>query len=212
MNKGKKIIISIIAAIIVIIIGIVGVYFASFSPKVATTPLTANISLNTGDLLKDIIPDHFSFNSNGLNMSTSASFTAQQLTDIAILGVKNNDTVKKYINGLKFEIDGKYIDVFADTNFYGIPVEEKVVLEPFVQNGKAAMHFVSCNVGFIKVPQSLIFSKLKNTANITIDEATGNIVISPSNMKQIIVTKFATNGDKLDFDIKADISFKGLNL
>ena len=94
MSKGKKILVTILAIIATLIIAVVVTYYVSFSPKVATTPITSNVQINELQLAKKFIPKDVDLSLKGISATSDAQFSAQELTELAIYAVNQSPEAK----------------------------------------------------------------------------------------------------------------------
>ena len=207
MSKGKKILATIISIIIAIIIGIVITYFVSFKPKVATTPITTNIQINELDLIKKFIPTNVDLSLKGISATSDASFSEKELTDLAIYAVNQSPEAKKYVTGLKVSIEGNDIVIYVTAKEKGIPFEIKLIFEPSAKDGMGIFHYVSGNVGFIKIPKDIIFEKLINNSLVQFDKNRGDIILHFAKVHQIKIENIYIKENNINIIFKGNVNF-----
>ncbi|WP_297520798.1 hypothetical protein [uncultured Clostridium sp.] len=207
MSKGKKIIISILAILVALIIAVVVTYYVSFSPKTPTTPITNNVQINELALAKKFIPKDIDLSFKGISATSNAQFSAQELTNLAIYAVNQSPEAKKYVTGLEVKITDGNIVIYVTINYKGIPLEGKLIFEPYAKDGKGLFHYVSGNVGFIQIPKDLIFNKLENNSVVQFDKTNGNIVLYFNNIKQIKIENIYTKEDNINIVFKGNLKF-----
>ncbi|MGL4762838.1 MAG: hypothetical protein ACRCWG_15555 [Sarcina sp.] len=206
MSKGKKILVTILSIIVALIIATIITYYVSFSPKVATTPVTSNIQINELNLIKKFIPTDVNLNLKGITAKSDAQFSSQELTDLAIYAVNQSPEAKQYVTGLQVKIlDGNVI-IYITVNYKGIPFEGKLVFEPYAKDGKGILHYVSGNIGFIQIPKNIIFNSLVDNPIIHFNKTVGDIILHFDNLGQIQIENISTKDDNIDIMFKGSIN------
>ena len=191
MGKGKKILIGLISIIIILIIAVIGIYFVSFRPKVETTPVNGTVHVDTVAIAKKFIPSDIKINKNGVSATSNVKLNSSELTNLAAYAVSKSPTATKYITGLKVATS-----------------QAKINFSVKSENGSAVLHYDGGKVGFISIPKSLIFDKLKSNNYIHIDKNNGDITINPQEIKGLNIKDISVN--KSDLDIQLNEKIKSL--
>lgn len=205
MGKGKKILTSIIIIIVVLILAIVGIYYVSFRPKVETTPVSANVPVNVAAIAKKFVPSDISLSSNGISATSNVKLTSPELTNLAAYAVSKSPSATKYITGIKVSPENNNLDVYVTGKLDNVSSQAKLTFSVKSQDGSAVIHYEGGKVGFLSIPQSLIFDKLKSNDAITVDKAKGDIIVNVEKLKGLSVTNMSVNNSELDIDLNAKI-------
>lgn len=204
-SKAFKVIISIIVVILIIVFGSLFTYEAYFAPKVPVTSIDTTIEVNPLELALKLLPNKVDLSLNGVKVNSNIELTENQLTDFAILAIQNNQEVQKFVNGLKFNINNNKVTLYVKFTYGGIPLEAQLNFNCLSQNGQAIIHYESGNIGFIKIPASVIFNRLKSNEFITVYPNDQNIALNFKSVKNISINSFTVNGNKLDIGLEASL-------
>lgn len=209
MGKGKKILIGLISIIIILIIVIVGVYFVSFRPKVETTPVNGTVQVNTVAIAKKFIPSDIKLSKDGVSATSNVKLNSSELTNLAAYAVSKSPTATKYITGLKVATDNNNkLVVYVTGKLNNIPSQAKIDFSVKPENGSAVLHYDGGKIGFLSIPKSLIFDKLRSNDYIHVDRSNGDITINPQEIKGLNISNISVN--KSDLDIQLNEKIKSL--
>lgn len=206
MSKLMKILTSIVVIILIIIGLVIGTYYVSFKPQVATTPISQNVEQQEKELLKKFIPNKLDLSLTQLSADSTATLSDTDLTSLFIIAARQIHSDKIEITGVKAQVDGKYINSYIEFMYKGIPLEAKLVFEPSAQNGKGILHYVSGNVGFISIPKDLIFEKAIDNSMIQFDKSADNIILSFKDLPDLKIQSFQTKNNELEISFKATVN------
>ncbi len=204
-SKAFKVIVSIIVIILIILFGSLFTYEKYFSPKVPVTSIDSTIEVNPLELALKLLPNKVDLSLGQLKLNSNIELTENQLTDFAILAVQNNQEIQKFINGLKFNINDNKVTLYVKFTYAKIPLEAQLNFTCLSQDGQAIIHYESGNIGFIKIPASVIFNKLKSNEFITVYPTEQNIALNFKSIKNISINSFTVNGNKLDIGVETSL-------
>ncbi|MFR5265530.1 cytochrome c oxidase assembly factor Coa1 family protein [Clostridium sp.] len=206
MGKGKKILIGLISIIIILIIAVIGIYFVSFRPKVETTPVNGTVHVDTVAIAKKFIPSDIKINKNGVSATSNVKLNSSELTNLAAYAVSKSPTATKYITGLKVATDNNnHLVVYVTGKLNNIPSQAKINFSVKSEDGSAVLHYDGGKVGFISIPKSLIFDKLRSNNYIHIDKNNGDITINPQEIKGLNIKDISVNKSDLDIELNEKI-------
>ena len=205
MNKPMKIFTSIIIAILIIIGLVIGTYYVSFKPQVATTPITQNVEQQEKELFKKFIPNKIDLSLTQISADSTATLSDTDLTNLFIIAAKQIHSDKIDLVGVKAQVNGEYINCYFEFKYKGIPFEAKLVFEPSCENGKGILHYVSGNVGFISIPKDLFFEKATDNSIVQFDKSAGNIILSFKDLPDLKLQSFQTKNNELEISFKATV-------
>lgn len=209
MGKGKKILIGLISVIIILVIVIVGVYFVSFRPKVETTPVNGTVQVNTVAIAKKFIPSDIKLSKDGVSATSNVKLNSSELTNLAAYAVSKSPTATKYITGLKVATDNNNkLVVYVTGKLNNIPSQAKIDFSVKPEDGSAVLHYDGGKIGFLSIPKSLIFDKLRSNDYIHVDKSNGDITINPQEIKGLNISNISVN--KSDLDIQLNEKIKSL--
>lgn len=209
MGKGKKILIGLISVIIILVIVIVGVYFVSFRPKVETTPVNGTVQVNTVAIAKKFIPSDIKLSKDGVSATSNVKLNSSELTNLAAYAVSKSPTATKYITGLKVATDNNNkLVVYVTGKLNNIPSQAKIDFSVKPEDGSAVLHYDGGKIGFLSIPKSLIFDKLRSNNYIQVDKSNGDITINPQEIKGLNISNISVN--KSDLDIQLNEKIKSL--
>lgn len=201
---NKKILIAlgvILLTILLVVFSIIGVYYFYFSPKVTTTPITKEITLDNKTLIKKFLPNNFNISFTEVYVESDTIFSEEELTDLFILSINEVEELRDIVTGLKVDINDKYIDFYIQYKIKDIPLESKLTFTCKAENGAAIFHYEKGNIGFFDIPKEVLFSKPIDSSIIDLNSPNGDIILAFKEIKQIDVQEATTipNGIKLVF-------------
>lgn len=205
MKKGKKILTSIIVIIIILILAVVGIYFISFKPKVQTTPVSGNVPVNVAAIAKKFIPSDIKLTSNGINATSNVKLTSPELTNLAAYAVSKSPAATKYVTGVKVATENNKLAVYVTGQLHDVSSQAKLNFSVKSQDGSAVLHYEGGKIGFLSIPQSLIFDKLKSNNYITVDKANSDIIVNVKKLKGLSITNMSVNNSDLDIVLNSQI-------
>lgn len=207
MKTGKKILIGIISIIVILIIIICGVYFVSFRPKVETTPVNGTVHINPISIAKKFIPSDIKISNEGISATSDVKLTSPELTNLAAYAISKSPTATKYVTGVKVDTDdNNKLVVYVTGKLNNIPSQAKVDFSVQSKDGSAVLHYDGGKVGFISIPKSLIFSKLRDNNYIQVNENDGDITINPQKIKGLNIKSISVNKSDLDLQLNENIN------
>lgn len=211
MSKGKKIGLSIIIAIILIIITLVGTYFVSFKPSITTTPVSQNLNINKIKLLQEIIPDDIHLNASGITATSNIKLSSNDLTNLTAYALSTSPTAEKYIKGVLIRFDNNKLVLYTTIEYWGIPVQAKIILVPSAKDGTGVLHYESGTVGFLNLPENYIFNTLSAALSdnnyIQINPNTKDIIINFKTLQQLKIKDFKISNDTIDLTLDGRLNF-----
>lgn len=203
----KKIFITLLIFIVAIVIGLFTVYHFYFKPTVQTTTINTNVQINESQLIKKFMPNDINLSFTEVSASSETLFSAQELTDLSIIAINEIPEAKKYVTGVKVDINGQFVDLYLSLKAYGIPLEAKLIFEPSAKDGKGIFHYVGGKLGFFNIPKDLIFNNVTDTSVVQFDKANDNIILSFKTITALKVEQFSTSGNNLKIVFKATLKF-----
>lgn len=207
MHIFKKIIATLFILIVIILIALFAIYHFYFKPTVETVPLTQNVQINESAFINKFLPKDIDLSFTQISATSNTVFTEKELTDLAIVTINEMPKVKEHINGVKVDINGKYVDIYLSAKKYDIPFEVKLVFEPLAENGKGIFHYISGNLGFFNISKDLIFNNVSDTSVVQFDKANSNIILSFKSIDALKIEQFSTSDDSLKIVFKATLNF-----
>lgn len=207
MEKKKRNFILIpIIIIIALILGTFALYKYSFEPKVPVTPITSEVKVNPLDMAIKLIPNKLNFSSNEIITKSNIELSDSDLTNLALLSIKENPNASDKIDGLKVLIDGNYINLYIQFKYLNIPLEAKLTFSTSAQNGNGILHYEGGKLGFINISKDIVFDNLVSNSVMDVDKANGNLILKFKENYNISITNLKVEGNKVKIELQA--SFK----
>ncbi|MGL5574993.1 MAG: hypothetical protein ACRDCW_05485 [Sarcina sp.] len=199
MGKGAKILIGIIIVILILIGVLAGVYYISFRPSVKTTAVNG-ASIATVE--QKFNPQELGLNANSINGKKDVQLNSQDLSNLAAYAVSKSPSASKYITGVMVEpIAGNKLNVYVTGKLKGISSQAKLIFNVKSENGNGVLHYDGGKVGFISIPQSVVFDKLRNNGYVTVNDQTGDIIINSSNINDANINNMSVNNSGLNLEL-----------
>ncbi|WP_297522378.1 hypothetical protein [uncultured Clostridium sp.] len=200
-----KILIGIIIAILIIIGVLFGIYFAAFRPSVETTSVADAGQINISSIAQKFTPQDIvksiGINTNDINGTKTVKLNSKDLSNLAAYAVSKSPAATKYVTGVKVEPKGKKLDLYLTTKVHGVPSQAKLIFNVKSENGKGVLHYDSGKVGFIPIPQSILFDKLRDNGYITVNKNNGTITINPAAEKGLNIAKMNISNSELNLEL-----------
>ncbi|MGL4450909.1 MAG: hypothetical protein ACRCTZ_06940 [Sarcina sp.] len=199
MGKGAKILIGIIIVILILIGVLAGVYYISFRPSVKTTAVNG-ASIATVE--QKFNPQELGLNANSINGKKDVQLNSQDLSNLAAYAVSKSPSASKYITGVMVEpIAGNKLNVYVTGKLKGISSQAKLIFNVKSENGNGVLHYDGGKVGFISIPQSVVFDKLRNNGYVTVNDQTGDITINSTNINGANINNMSVNNSGLNLEL-----------
>ncbi|MGL5416531.1 MAG: hypothetical protein ACRDAU_12780 [Clostridium sp.] len=204
----KKVVIGIIIFILVVILSTFAVYEFSFKPKVPVTSSNSVVSLTEWNLTKKFLPKDINLSLSQISATSDTNFTSEELTELFIAVVQESPELSQYVQGLQVKIDdNNKIELYVNILYKSIPVQAHLIFNCTAINGKGILHYDSGNIGFISIPQNLLFQNAQNNNIFQFDKSEGNIILSFPSIKNLDVQSMTTSNDNLNIKFTATLRF-----
>lgn len=206
MGKGAKVLIGVIIFIALVIGILAGVYYVSFRPSVATTSVNGVSETSVATIAQKFNPEQLGIQVTNIQGKKNVQLNSQDLSNLAAYAVSKSPAASKYITGVKVEpTTGNKLNVYVTGKTHGISSQAKLVFNVKSENGKGVLHYDGGKVGFISIPQSVIFDKLKDNGYISVNKETGNITINSANANGININGMHVSNSELNLELKKGI-------
>ena len=202
MKKGPKIIIGIIIFIALVIAILVGMYYASFKPSVQTTPVSSANVVSVSSVAQKFTPQSVGINTSDMSGKKDVKLNSKDLSNLAAYAVSKSPSASKYITGVKVEPtkDNK-VNVYLTGKTHGVSSQAKLTFNVKSENGKGVLHYDGGKVGFIPIPQSVIFDKLRDNGYINVNKQTGNITINSATANGMDIKNMHISNSELNIEM-----------
>ncbi|MGL5648402.1 MAG: hypothetical protein ACRDDY_11160 [Clostridium sp.] len=205
MKKGGKVIIGIVIAIIIIVVAIFAVYYISFRPKASTTLVNTASSEMANASLNKLTPEYINTNGAVLpNGNKQVTLSGEELSNIAAYEVSQSPSISKYVTGVKVEPNGNNeIDVYVTGELGGVSSQAKLEFEVQNQQGNVVLEYEDGKVGFVDIPESKLFDRLRDNSYIKVNRANDSIAINSNAINGQTLVGMNVNGSNLNLEFKA---------
>ncbi|MPQ44889.1 hypothetical protein [Clostridium tarantellae] len=208
MKKRMKLfIITPLIIILILIFSSIGIYDYFFYPKTPVVSTSTNIKLDNWNLLKKFFPTGFNLSFKELSAESNTIFSQEELTDLAIAIINEMPEIKKYITGLRVDIENNHINLYFHINYKNIPLEAKLIFSCKAEDGKGIFHYEDGKFGFIHIPKNLIFQNVHNNSFVQFNKENGDIILSFETIKQLDVKNLQILNNDLVINFKGTIRF-----
>ena len=202
----KKLLGTILSVIVLVSIIVGGVYYIYFYPQTEVKSLDSDISINQLEILKRFIPNNTSFSLNKISVDSDVKFSEDEITDFAILAVRNIEDIKDNITGILINIEKDEIKLVVDAKYKSIPVELNLVFNCRSEDGNAVLHYKKGSVGFFSVSKDKILKNIGENKWLKVDESRGDIIVTLDSIDGLEITNVTTDKDNIELSIHGDIS------
>ncbi|MGL4655218.1 MAG: hypothetical protein ACRCWM_04930 [Sarcina sp.] len=202
MGKGAKILIGIIVVIVILIGILAGVYYTSFRPSVKTTPVSGASETSVATVAQKFSPAQLGISANDVQGKKDVKLNSQDLSNLAAYAVSKSPSASKYITGVKVEpTTGNKLNVYVTGQVHGVSSQAKLTFNVKSENGKGVLHYDGGKVGFISIPQSAIFDKLKDNGYISVNNQTGDVTINSADANGININGMHVSNSELNLEL-----------
>ncbi|MGL4759871.1 MAG: hypothetical protein ACRC6T_03340 [Sarcina sp.] len=210
MKKGPKIFIGIIIFIAIVIAILVGIYYAEFRPKVETTAVSGVSEVSVSSVAQKFTPQSIGINTKDLKENKDVKLNSKDLSNLAAYAVSKSPSASKYITGVKVQPakDNK-LDVYLTGKVKGVESQAKLTFNVKSENGKGVLHYDGGKVGFISIPQSMIFDKLRDNGYINVNKQTGDITINSTTANGLNIDNMHVSNSELNLALNKINQEKG---
>ena len=202
----KKLLGTILSVIVLVSIIVGGVYYIYFYPQTEVKSLDSDISINQLEILKRFIPNNTSFSLNKISVDSDVKFSEDEITDFAILAVRNIEDIKDNITGILINIEKDEIKLVVDAKYKSIPVELNLVFNCRSEDGNAVLHYKKGSVGFFSISKDKILKNIVENKWLKVDESRGDIIVTLDSIDGLEITNVTTDKDNIELSIHGDIS------
>ena len=115
--------------------------------------------------------------------------------------------VKKYVKGIKVDIDNNLINLYANINYNNIPLEANLIFQGKAENGKGVFHYKEGKVGFFNISKEMIFSNLQDNSIMKINKTNGDIILGIEYVNLLKITDIIVNNDSIEISFKGSLKF-----
>lgn len=204
----KKALIWILSIIIILVIAIIGLYYISFRPKIETTPVNGTVKVNTFEIAKKFIPSDIHLDRQGIDATSNINLTQDELTNLAAYAVSKSSDITKYVTGLKvITADNNNLIVYITGQLSNISSQARVDFNIKSENGCAVLKYEGGKIGFLPIPESLIFNNLQSNDYIQVNKQDGTITINPKNIKGLNITHLSSDNSGLNLQLNGKVNF-----
>ena len=205
--KVKKFIRAIISIIVIALIIVGGAYYIYFYPKTEVKFIDSNVSINQLEIVKKFIPNNANFSFKNISIDSDVKFSEEEITDLAILAIKDIEEMKGNINGILVDIENNEIKLIINAKYKLIPLEINLSFDCRSKDGDAVLHYKKGNIGFISISKERIFKGIKENKWIKIDKENGEIIVTLDAIDGLEITDVKAEKDNVELSIHGEIQF-----
>lgn len=206
-SASNKILISSIIFIVTLALLIGVIYYFYFFPKIEIKDIDSTVNLTSKDIISKFSPKDVNISSKEIAVFASTKFTEDELTDLFLLSLQEMPGVKKYVKGIKVDIDNNLINLYANINYNNIPLEANLIFQGKAENGKGVFHYKEGKFGFLNIPKEMIFSNLQDNSIMKINKTNGDIILGIEYVNLLKITDITVQDDSIEISFKGSLKF-----
>ena len=206
-SASNKVLISSIIFIVTFALLIGVIYYFYFFPKIEVKDIDSTVNLTSKDIISKFSPKDVNISSKEIAVFASTKFTEDELTDLFLLSLQEMPEVKKYVKGIKVDIDNNLINLYANINYNNIPLEANLIFQGKAENGKGVFHYKEGKVGFFNISKEMIFSNLQDNSIMKINKTNGDIILGIEYVNLLKITDITVNNDSIEISFKGSLKF-----
>ena len=144
---------------------------------------------------------------NNISIDSDVKFSEEEITDLAILAIKDIEEMKGNINGILVDIENNEIKLIINAKYKLIPLEINLSFDCRSKDGDAVLHYKKGNIGFISISKERIFKGIKENKWIKIDKENGEIIVTLDAIDGLEITDVKAEKDNVELSIHGEIQF-----